>query len=128
LTGVIRGSFLGGATPVISSPDGKLFQVTGVAESSSDTALHFTIALNDNLPRQTSKLSFQVSKKSDGSTITSPIYDYTIQSPPKADSATGSGAGGTASIAKPQNAPTGTPPGTPQAAPSKPKELNSNDP
>jgi hypothetical protein len=87
LTGVIRGSFLGGGTPAVTNVDSKVLQVEGVAEGSSDTELHFTITMNDNLPAGTSKLSFQVSKKSDGSTITSATHDYTMQT-------TGAGAAG----------------------------------
>ena len=87
LTGVIRGSFLGGGTPSVTNVDSKVLQVKGVAEGSSDTELHFTITMNDNLPAGTSKLSFQVSKKSDGSTITSATHDYTMQT-------TGAGAAG----------------------------------
>ena len=114
LTGVIRGSFLGGGTPTITKPE-NLGQVTAVAEGSSDTALHFTIKLSQDLPAGTTTLTFQVSKKSDGSTITSATRDYTILTAPPAAALAGAG---TASEAKPQPAPTtGTSP-----APSKPKK------
>jgi len=81
LTGVIRGSFLGGGTPTITKPE-KVGQVTAVTQGSGDTQLHFTLKLSDDLKEGTTTLTFQVSKKSEGSTITSPTHDYTIITPP----------------------------------------------
>ncbi|MFZ0797087.1 MAG: hypothetical protein WAM98_04805 [Terriglobales bacterium] len=120
LTGVIRGSFLGGGTPTITKPQ-NLGQVTAVAEGSSDTELHFTLKLSEDLPAGTTTLTFQVSKKSDGSTITSPTHDYPILNPPPAAAA--AGAPTPTPEAKPQPAaPTGTPPTPAPPAPAKPKK------
>jgi hypothetical protein len=99
LTGVIQGSFLGGGTPTVTNIDSKVLQVKAVTASSSDTELHFTITLNDNLPAGTNKLSFQVSKNSDGSTITSATHDYTIQIAPQAKAGPAATGGGTPSAA-----------------------------
>lgn len=86
LTGVIRGSFLGGGTPTITKPQ-NVMQVTAVAEGSTDTELHFTIKLNQDLPAGTTVLTFQVSKKSDSSTTPSATHDYLIVNTPKAAAA-----------------------------------------
>ena len=127
LTGVIRGSFLGGGTPTVTNLGSKA-QVKGVTEGSSDTELHFTITLNEDLPAGT-KLSFQVSKKSDNSTFTSAAHDYTIPTAPPAGKNTGApggstgGASGPTSEAKPQLATpagTSTAPATPPPAPPNP--------
>jgi hypothetical protein len=119
LTGMIRGSFLGGGTPTITKPE-NLGQVTAVAEGSSDTTLHFTIKLSEDLPTGTTMLTFQVSKTSDGATIPSATRDYTILTSPSAAAVAGAGA---ASEAKPQPAPTtGTSPAPVPPAPAKPKK------
>lgn len=85
LTGIIHGSFLGGATPTITNVDAKVLDIKADSQASTDTDLHFTITLKENLPAGTTKLSFQVSKTSD-STTTKASKDYTIQivaAPPK---------------------------------------------
>jgi hypothetical protein len=89
MTGVIRGSFLAGGTPTITKPE-KVLQVSAVADGSSDTELHFTITLTDDLSAGTTALTFQVSKKTDGSTVTS-TRDYPILHPPTAAAAEGNG-------------------------------------
>ncbi len=83
VTGVIRGSFLGGGTPSISKPP-NVGQVTAIAEGSSDTQLRFEIKLSQELPAGTTTLTFQVSKTSGSSTIPSATRDYTIQTIPQA--------------------------------------------
>jgi len=104
LTGIIHGSFLGGATPTITNVDAKALDIKADSQASTDTELHFTITLKENLPTETTKLTFQVSKTSD-STTTKAAKDYTILTPPK----TGSAPGTTTTEAKPQPvAPTGT--------------------
>jgi hypothetical protein len=109
LAGEIFGSFLGGGTPTITKPE-NVGQVTAVTEGSSDTQLHFTIKMGEDLPAGTKTLTFQVSKKSDGSTITSPTHDYTIITAPAAAAA---------ADATPPAAPKETPPAP---APAKPKK------
>ena len=96
LTGVIRGSFLGGGTPTITKPEN--LQAAAVTKDSSDTELYITITPKEDLPVGTNTLTFQVSKKSDGSTITSTAHDYTVVTAPK----TGSGSGAAPAEAKPQ--------------------------
>lgn len=115
LTGVIRGSFLSGGTPTITggtptiTKAENVLQVTAVSEGSSDTELHFTITLKEDLPVGTTMLTFQVSKKSDGSTATTATQNYTILTPPKASSTAATGTSATTPEAKPQNtSPAGT--------------------
>jgi len=121
LTGVIRGSFLGGGTSTITNPQ-NVGQVTAVGEGSSDTELHFKIKLSQDLPAGTTTLTFQVSKKSDASTITNATRDYTILTPPLATATPGTGS--SAPESKPQNAapagPTGAPPPPAPGATKKP--------
>jgi len=87
LTGVVRGSFLGGGTAAITNLQKGVLQLTSVSEGSNDTQLHFSIKLSEDLPKATTELTFQVSKKSDGSTLTSATKNYTILTLPKPDAA-----------------------------------------
>jgi hypothetical protein len=124
LTGVIRGSFLGGGTPAVTNIDSKILQVQKVTEGSNDTELHFKMTLNDNLPAGTNKLSFQVSKKFDDSTITSATYDYMIQIPPQPSASTGAASDGAQSASSPTSETkprTAAPAGSSGAPPKLPK-------
>jgi hypothetical protein len=113
VTGVIRGSFLGGATPAITKPEN--IPVAAVAKDSSDTELHFTMTLKADLAAGTT-LTFEVSKKSDGATIKSATHDYTIPKP-------SSTPGATTTEAKPQPvAPVVAPPTPENPKPAPPKK------
>ncbi len=115
LTGVIQGSFLGGGTPAITDASlAKILPIKVTADGSNDTQLYFTITESDILPEGTTKLNFQVSKKSASSTITSTIYEYTIPTAPSTGANPGAGAGGATPAANPQPA---APAGSPGAAP-----------
>jgi hypothetical protein len=119
LTGVIYGSFLGGGTPTITNVDAKVLDIKAESQGSTDTQLHFTITLKEDLPTTTNKLTFVVSKKSDSTTTMSAAKDYTILTPPK----TGSAPGATTTEAKPQPvAPTGTSTAPAQPEPAPPKK------
>jgi hypothetical protein len=84
LTGVIRGSFLGGGTPAITNVDSSVLEIKGDSQGSSDTELHFTITLKKDLPPGTAALTFEVSKKSGGATINSATKGYMVQTVPPA--------------------------------------------
>jgi hypothetical protein len=81
LTGVIRGSFLSGATPSITKPENML-QAAAVGKDSTDTELHITVTPSQDLGADTTTLTFQVSKKSDGTAVTSGSRDYKMLTPP----------------------------------------------
>jgi len=121
LTGVIYGSFLGGGAPAVTNVDTKAADIQADSHSSTDTQLHFTITLKEDLPTTTTKLTFEVSKKSDGATIKSAAHDYAILTAQQAASTTGAAPGTTTTEAKPQPAPAGptTEPAPPEPAPPK---------
>lgn len=110
ITGIIRGSFLGGGTPAITNPEN--IQVAGVAKDSTDKELHFSITLKEELKPETA-LTFEVSKKSDGATIKSAPYVYTI---PKATSGAANTGAGATNQAKPEGAATPPPAEQPKPA------------
>jgi hypothetical protein len=120
LTGEILGSFLSGGTPIITKPQ-SVAQITAVTEGSSDTELKFSIKLNEAMPAGTTTLTFQVSKKSDGSTIQSATHDYSILTAPPATSAAG-----TADTTPPQGNPKPVAPVPPAPTPPKNKGQGTN--
>jgi hypothetical protein len=79
-TGTIHGSFLGGATPTILNVETSVLAIKRVDAGSTESELHFTLDFSGTLPKDTNKLTFQVSKaSSEGATIKSATYDYPIQ-------------------------------------------------
>jgi hypothetical protein len=105
LDGTISGSFLSGGTPSIVNPAISGITVKRVEEGSTDTQLHFTLALASALQAGTTKLTFQVSKSSSsGSTIKSSTYDFPIELPAQVNPVLAETGGGSTTTANPQPA------------------------
>lgn len=101
LNGIIRGSFLSGATPTLVNPDSGV-TIKKADEGSTDQELHFTLTLASPLTENTKQLTFQVTKTSSaGSTIKSATYNYQIERSAQANSPQGANNGNPAHSATP---------------------------